>query len=290
MKKIGFFSLAIVVAFSFAVLLTGCQTVNSAVKDDKFCLENEILPLEDLCPDEIFWEEMENGIMTTGESVEKAKVIWKAVRIDLDVQEIEIVIAPEKDESKSFRLRDFAVKNDLLVAVNTTPFISSRSGKTVGIIKNNGKILSTAVEKYGALGFYTNKDGFLRAEILESQKENLISEFDSVIGGFFMNLKDGEILEFAKIRNARCGCGTSDDGRFLYLFAAENRLGNKKSGLNYEECAAIMKKLGCYDALQFDGGSSTGLVTGEVDAIRPVFQRKVPAAFGFRKAGVADGV
>ena len=54
-----------------------------------------------------------------------------------------------------------------------------------------------------------------------------------------------------------------------------------KNGLNYEECAAILKKLGCTDAMQFDGGHSSALVVNGKDVEKPFLQRKVPTVLLF---------
>ena len=54
-----------------------------------------------------------------------------------------------------------------------------------------------------------------------------------------------------------------------------------RNGLDYVECSEILKYLGCDDAMQFDGGHSTGMIFNGKHVDKPTLQRKVPTAIGF---------
>lgn len=56
----------------------------------------------------------------------------------------------------------------------------------------------------------------------------------------------------------RTAIGCTDDGRIV-LFICDGRIDSSK-GATLTELAAIMKGLGCTDAVNFDGGGSTGMV------------------------------
>ena len=96
-----------------------------------------------------------------------------------------------------------------------------------------------------------------------------------------MILEQNKVFEYEKYRNARSAIGISEDGRFLYFFGVcgvNDPFGN--NGMSYEECALVMRKLGCYSAMEFDGGHSAGLMLKNKELIKPALQTKIPAAFG----------
>lgn len=277
----SFFVIAI---FLTIIAFSACQTTGPFSKTE-LITEPEILPVEVLCPEEVLWDDIEPGIAVTSSYISEINAVWKCLKIDLDTTGLEIVIKPDSTNQlgKKFFLSDFANKNQVEYAINTTPFDLGKTEIPVSITKVNGKIITPLKKKYAALGLYNNSDGNLRGKIIEKQNEEEIAECDSVMGGFYLIYKNGEIREFTRIKRSRSGCGLSDDGRFLYLFAvAAVNYPSGRNGLNYEECALIMEKLGCDVAMQFDGGHSTGLVANGKDIVKPSLQRKVPAALGIR--------
>ena len=56
----------------------------------------------------------------------------------------------------------------------------------------------------------------------------------------------------------RTAVGSTADGRIV-LFVCDGRIESSR-GATLTELAAIMKGLGCTDAVNFDGGGSTGMV------------------------------
>jgi exopolysaccharide biosynthesis protein len=249
-------------------LLFSCTTTRPLSQDD-------ILP-----PAAVEWTELKPGCQITNQKIRELGVSWTCVKIDLAQLEAGPVITVSK---KPFSVKDFARKNDLTVAINTTSF--SKEGSLVkpqGIVKDNGKVLSELVEQYCALAITTCADGTLTCTILENQSSEQIEKYDYVIGGFFVILQDGQILEYVQNRRSRTACGIDDTGRILYLFAVTPDFSlTDKNGLSYPECAAILQQLGCTSAMQFDGGHSTAMVINGKTVRAPLFQRKVAAAAGF---------
>ena len=94
-----------------------------------------------------------------------------------------------------------------------------------------------------------------------------------IIGGWPRMLRDGEdvatisatlegtISRNAELRNPRSAVGLSRDGATLYLVTVDGR-SQTSVGVTLVELAAIMRRLGAWQAMNFDGGGSTAMVIG----------------------------
>ena len=257
-----------IICLLLLILFTSCTTTKSLSQDD--------LQSTDL----IEWTELKPGFEITNQKIKELGVSWTCVKIHLSQIETAPVI---KVSEKSFSVKDFASQNALSVAINTTPFsMNKKTYMATGIIKNNGTVLSEPVEKYCALAIKTDKDNLLTCAILKNQVSSEIEKFDYAIGGFFVILKDGQTQEFTQKRRSRTACGIDDTGSTLYFFAVTPDFSlTDKNGLSYPECAQILKRLGCTNAMQFDGGHSTAMVINGKNVRAPLFQRKIAAAIGF---------
>ncbi|GMO43427.1 MAG: hypothetical protein Pg6C_05050 [Treponemataceae bacterium] len=60
--------------------------------------------------------------------------------------------------------------------------------------------------------------------------------------------------------DARMAIGISPDKQTLFILCVAGTDWLFPRGMSYEECAFTLLKLGAYNALQLDGGSSTALV------------------------------
>jgi exopolysaccharide biosynthesis protein len=117
---------------------------------------------------------------------------------------------------------------------------------------------------------------------MKNQTEEEVSKCEFAFGGFYEILNHKTIYQFEKYKRSRTAVGISHNGRFLYCFATAGiACPTGRNGLNFEECALILQHLGCTQAMEFDGGHSTGLVLNKKNLIRPNLQRKVPALVGF---------
>jgi hypothetical protein len=70
---------------------------------------------------------------------------------------------------------------------------------------------------------------------------------------------EGTISRNAEIRHPRTAVGYSRDGATLLLVAVDGR-STKSVGMTLVELAALMRRAGAWDALNFDGGGSTTMV------------------------------
>lgn len=73
---------------------------------------------------------------------------------------------------------------------------------------------------------------------------------------------------FGVRRNPRTLAGTDDGGR-LILVAVDGRRPGHSVGASFEESALIMRALGARDAVNLDGGGSTGMTLGSALVTRP---------------------
>lgn len=100
--------------------------------------------------------------------------------------------------------------------------------------------------------------------------ETDFTEAVSALGGGDVILRDGEAVEdianedHEKTRQPRTALGVRADGSYL-LFVADGRQTGYSSGLTLTALADTLLALGCVDAVNFDGGGSTTLVTFTAD-------------------------
>jgi len=71
--------------------------------------------------------------------------------------------------------------------------------------------------------------------------------------------REGTISRNAEARHPRSAVGLSRDGRTMWLLAVDGR-STASVGMTLVELGDAMRALGAWDALNFDGGGSTGLV------------------------------
>lgn len=260
----------------FIFLFASCQTVR--IKDN---IPGDFSYAKDWCPADLHWEPVREGIECTYFYIPELQVTWHCVRIDMDCENLHFltVLNVKNGKFEGFKLKNSAKTGEFAVLLNSTPF--KKDFTPVGIIVDKKDVLSQPVDRYAALGIGNNADGKRRAFILDSQDEIDGKDFDLVHGGFFTILDGNEIFEFKKTRRSRAACGIKDEGKFLYLFAATPRFSlSDNGGLTYEECAFILKQMGCTKAMQFDGGRSTGLYIGKEKKESAVIKRNISAALG----------
>lgn len=271
---------------SISFLFASCTTLNKFNDSSPLPVEN--LSLSELCPSNPDWETIAPGFQTTSYKISSLNITWHCAKIDFETAgtdlSINYFVSAKND---TYSLKKFAGKTHSIVAINTTPFKNKeKSNQTVGIVKAEKNIYSECKENYSALAFSKNSENIYQCKILENQNKNEIEKYEYAFGGFYQILQDGKILSFNKSRRSRTACATNSEGNILYLFATTPVFSlTDQNGLTYEECAIILKNLGCTDAMQFDGGHSTALIINQKNAEKPFMQRKVAAGIGF---GLSD--
>lgn len=82
-------------------------------------------------------------------------------------------------------------------------------------------------------------------------------------------------------KHPRSAMGYTLDGKLIFL-AIEGRFPGKAEGASLKQTAALLKSIGCYEALNLDGGGSSCLLINGKETIKPsdkTGQRPVPAVF-----------
>ena len=152
-------------------------------------------------------------------------------------------------------------------------------------IPENGYVLviSEGVSMFLANNF--NIDDEVKIEISASPS---IESTDTAFGGGTLLVKEGKtapITHNVSGNNPRTAIGTDKTGKIIYLVTVDGRQTLSK-GVTLEELADIMIEIGCYNALNLDGGGSTNLVAktpfnSELHTINsPTENRKVINAVG----------
>lgn len=246
---------------TFPILLFSCKAVPFTEMEQG-----------DFCPEQIEWTKINDGVSSFNFSSKTNALSWYAAKIRLDDESCTPLFCPGNEKPELMKVLKFAELSKADIAFNTTPITSK--GQPVGLVIANGKTLSRPNDKYSAFALRKTQAGW-KAELFKLQSECENSAPDIAFGGFWINLDNNNIVEFARIRDKRTCCGISEDGRTLFVLAVNT------PGLTYMECAQIMQKLGANDAIEFDGGSSTDIFISNAPS-RFLFTRKVSCIMGFR--------
>lgn len=253
------------------------ETKDSAEK--AVALQTEAQALE-LLPKDLAWKQAAPGVLRLDCTLRKLPSAYHVIRIDmgqLSAEGYKISLtaspyAPSTDEAqpgcyKPVRTRSFAAQSGCTVAVNTAPFSKEKKGlvRPIGIHRVNGASCAVPVSRYSALAFSGSKDAdgryeSLRATVIRSQDIQECEKYDYVFGGFYTILWEGEEQEFkVESSDSRTAAGVDSTGTVLYLLVAEGEVPEKSTGLSFQQCAKILKALGCEQALEFDGGGASEL-------------------------------
>ncbi len=261
-------------SLSFVFLFAGCA---SLARPELSAEEEAVLyPVASYVPEFFDWEEVCHGISRFDFDNSEIPLIYHAVKIDLTLADV----VCSRNESTA----QFAALTQCAVAVNATPF--TRSGQLAGIHKEEGELLSQPVSRYGAVAFkVAGNDGDCGyvARIFASQADEEIEDFDYAFGGFFVVLRDGLVCtEFIRRGDSRTGVGLSADGKTLYLLVVEGERLDQSRGLSYPQCGELFRAMGCSDALELDGGSSSELCINGKSVLSYKVHTRQSNSFGFK--------
>lgn len=154
-------------------------------------------------------------------------------------------------------------------------------------IPENGCVL---VVSEGSSMFFANNfavgdpvrfDYYVTPDILSSE---------TAFGGGAMLVSEGKVVtEFSHVisgYNPRSAIGIDKSGKTVYLVAVNGR-SSESRGMTMSELANLMANLGCYKAVNLDGGGSTNMVASTIwqekihTVNKPSENRKVVNAVGF---------
>ena len=261
-------------SLSFVFLFAGCASLARPELSPEE--ESALYPVASYVPEVFEWEEVCLGVSRFDLKNNEIPLIYHAVKIDLTLADI----VCSRNESTA----QFAARTQCAVAVNATPFM--RNGQLAGIHKEVGELFSQPVARYGAIAFkLAGNDGDCGyvGRIFESQADGELEDFDYAFGGFFVVMRDGLVCtEFIRRGDSRTGAGLSADGKTLYLLVVEGERLDQSRGLSYPQCGEVFKAMGCSDALELDGGSSSELcINGKSVLSYKVYARQ-SNSFGFK--------
>lgn len=241
-----------------------------------------------------FWTKRDSYFYTCDFFLEDEKTICHAVKIDLTSPELLISLYPDSTDIteknnvtkiKSVKASSLAKKNDIVI--NTTqwsqkiPLISEKV--PVGIIQNNGTDFSPADRKYDAIAFYKNINSYSARIFSQKNISDFSENAEFISGGFWQILSDSEIVNFREFSDSRTSLGISKDQKTLYILIAEGERKSRSRGLSYKKCAEILSKMGSFNAIEFDGGSSTTLFINKKNVLSYKKNPKLPSFLCFSK-------
>jgi len=130
----------------------------------------------------------------------------------------------------------------------------------IGPAVSDGKAWSSSREKRPCL--VIRKNGKAAIEMVGKPP----ADAREVISGNTMLVDDGEIVPHAnKARHPRTVVGLDREAKTLTILIVDGRRPGASVGMSYAELAAEMKRLGCWDAVNLDGGGSTVLAMRKPD-------------------------
>jgi hypothetical protein len=243
---------------------TSISPVNSA-KDNPSLFTN----IENIQPQ---WQVYANGIDYFYGKISSPALEFWALKIDLSAQEIEVVVSGgmlSENKTLSRKVSSFVRDNNLLAGINAVPFdiVSSKEGRVIqnmGIVISDGRMIASANPNYDALVFY--KDG--KAAIVNQSKIHSVENIENATGGFHQILIGGEPAQRThngKAGHPRSAAGISQDGKYLYLAVIDGRRSGSL-GATEEETALLLRSLGSWEGINFDGGGSTALAMRFADS------------------------
>lgn len=177
---------------------------------------------------------------------------------------------------------------------------SDYSGNSIGgdyeIIVNNEGIVTGAFQSAGVLkvpedsfiiASNTYSNTFLYEHFKVGDKVQIdynisptdYKDYKMAVGGGTLLVKDGAAAMITHSSgiggyNPRTAMGASADGKTLYIAAVDGRAENAR-GMTLEQLADFMIKIGCYNAINFDGGGSTNYVSKTIQETAPTVKNQL---------------
>ncbi len=193
------------------------------------------------------------------------------LRIDMKDESVSIFSTPGNGpapgEVDSRRTATFLKEFDLEVAVNATGFhpITKEGGPVdvLGLSVSEGKVVSGADLPGGNPVFMVKAGAW--PEILRAPfPPEAFSTAQTAVQGWYgpqgMLLDEGKVVTSKRDLHPRTAIGTAGKGRLVYLLVADGRQKGFSEGMTLVEMAEWMRRLGCNDAMNLDGGGSSTMV------------------------------
>ena len=221
------------------------------------------------------WQPLEAGspIEYCAGRVLEPRLEFRAIRADLDDPRLRIEVGAAEVPREtpgtaagvvtSVYVRSFVERRRCIAGINANPFdpVSAKEGESrlvAGIAVSGGMVLAPPRPDYDAIVFY--RDG--RAAITGQGELGDLGLIENASGGFRTVLRQGTPAGSGPgenpPRHPRSAAGLSTDGRTLYLLCVDGRRPGSV-GATETELGLLLKRLGAFDGLNFDGGGSSAL-------------------------------
>jgi exopolysaccharide biosynthesis protein len=249
------------------LIFSSCTTISpvNSKKDNPHLFTN----IENIQPQ---WQTYANGIDYFYGKISSPTLEFWALKIDLSAQGIDIVVSGgtlSENKTLSRKVSSFVRDNNLLAGINAVPFdiVSSKEGRVIqnmGIVISGGRMIASANPNYDALVFY--KDG--KAAIVNQSVVHSAENIENAVGGFHQILIGGDLAQRThngRARHPRSAAGISQNGKYLYLAVIDGRRSGS-IGATEKETALLLRSLGSWEGINFDGGGSTALAMRFADS------------------------
>jgi len=135
----------------------------------------------------------------------------------------------------------------------------NRWGAALGPAVTDGKVWSVSKTKRPCLAIA--KEGTAKIVEIDSPGGGI---WEVVSGNVFL-VKDGKAVAHQnKDRHPRTVVGVNEKGTKLTLLVVDGRQAGVSIGMTYEDLSKEMIRLGCYDAINLDGGGSSAMVARDL--------------------------
>ncbi len=169
--------------------------------------------------------------------------------IDPKYSEIEASVSRKTNAFGYFIDKAESEHNGTLEAIVTGAFFDPITGKSIGLIVSNHKLITSGTSKYGTNFIYDHGN-----ICMVDNYENNWTQYQTVIGGLARLVRHGNIaIDSTLKRNinpysaiGRCAIGITNKGKMAIVFYTGS----------VPDLAKYMMKIGCREAAQLDSGSS----------------------------------
>jgi exopolysaccharide biosynthesis protein len=165
---------------------------------------------------------------------------------------------------------DFVVNGDFFIAKGVNDgegtnahFRAAQWAYTEGAAMTDGKTWSTATNARPCLVVHKN-----RTVTIEALKCPAGDDWE-VIGGNTLLVRNGAVVMHTNhVRHPRTVAGLNADRTKLTILVVDGRKPGVAEGMNYDELAAEMIRLGCRQAVNLDGGGSSVMAVRDAETGR----------------------
>ncbi|WP_042240245.1 stalk domain-containing protein [Paenibacillus sp. FSL R5-0912] len=169
--------------------------------------------------------------------------------------------ALERPKNSSTTPTEVLVENDIVTQISPDAALPITVPKGAYILRTHG-LAAQFVKAHLVVGQKLSSVYTLRSKT--TQQELDPSTLQMMIGGHTILVNNGKAATFSRSTSsiggyrARTALGYSEDGRYVYVIAAEKN--NNSAGLSMTELQSFMTNIGVWKGINLDGGGSTTMV------------------------------